>query len=103
MLDTMGCRGGRSCLMTVTTAGIIKIVLIAVVVVTVIVVAVVVVAIVAVRICNAYFFIIASEGQDLFIDLNKFPYRRHSGNEVMLETLGGESNNGGVIIAGLAL
>lgn len=82
----------------------IVIVLIAVIVITVVVVAVVVtVVIVAIRTCNAYFIFVTSEGQDLFIDLNEFPNCRHSGNEVMLETLGGESNNGRVIIADLAL
>jgi hypothetical protein len=37
------------------------------------------------------------------IDLNRSPHCRHSGDEATLETLGGESNNDGVVIAGLAL
>ena len=48
--------------------------------------------------------VVTSEGHDLFIDPNEFPYCRHSSNDsVILETLGSESNNSGVIIAGLAL
>ena len=120
ILDAMGCHGGGSCLITIATAAIVVIlIMIRLITVVVIVIGIstaaiimilimigpiAVVVVVTVRTCNTYFFIVTLEGQNFLIDLNEFPHCRHSRNEaMMLEMLGDESNNGGVIIAGLAL
>ena len=120
MLDAMGCHGGGSCLITIATAAIVMILIVirlitvivivvgvstaAIVVILIMIGPIAVVVVVAIRTCNTYFFIVTLEGQNFLIDLNKFPHCRHSRNEaMMLETLGDESNNGGVVIAGLAL
>jgi hypothetical protein len=93
-LDAMGHRGGGNCLIIIAAAAIVVIVIVLIAVV---------VAVVAIRACRAYFILLTPEGYDLFIDSNESPHCRRSGNEATLETLGGKLNNGGVVIAGLAL